>query len=110
MPELNLPKSQSARQKSKMAWRSGSLSRSLMTTARASLRSSPPSPLPRLQPPPLTAPHLQFRRFSLGSSRSLGELGCTQSLLPLHNTMATTCLTSHFAVSARAFCELPHGT
>ncbi|KAK4258814.1 hypothetical protein QN277_005218 [Acacia crassicarpa] len=93
-----------------MAWRSGSLSRSLMSTARASLRTSPPSSLSRLRPPPLTSPLLRSRRFSLPASRNLGELGCTQSLLPLHNTMASTCLTSHFAVSARACCELSHGT
>ncbi|XP_028767687.1 uncharacterized protein LOC114725356 isoform X2 [Neltuma alba] len=91
-----------------MAWRSGSLSRSLMSAARASLRPSPPSPLPRLRPPPLTAPLPWPRRFSSATSRSLGELGCAQSLLPLHNT--STCLTSHFAVSARACCELSHGT
>ena len=51
-----------------MAWRSGgSLSRSLISTARTStLRSSPP--LPRLRPPPLAAP----RRLYFGpASRSL---------------------------------------
>ncbi|KAF8406241.1 hypothetical protein HHK36_008326 [Tetracentron sinense] len=42
-----------------MAWRCGSLSRSLISTARASsLRSSPP--LRRLRPPPLSAPRLSF--------------------------------------------------
>ncbi|KAI4298523.1 hypothetical protein L6164_032073 [Bauhinia variegata] len=93
-----------------MAWRSGSLSRSLMSTARASLRPTTPSSIPRIRPPPLAAPSAQARRFSLGASRNLRELGCTQSLLPLHSTMATTCLTSHFTVNARAFCELSHGT
>ncbi|XP_054787156.1 uncharacterized protein LOC129293299 isoform X2 [Prosopis cineraria] len=91
-----------------MAWRSGSLSRSLMSTARASLRPAP-SPLPRLRPPTLTAPRLQARRFSLSASRNLGELGCTQSLFLLHGSMATTCLSSHFTVSARACCELSNG-
>ncbi|XP_014512145.1 uncharacterized protein LOC106770837 isoform X2 [Vigna radiata var. radiata] len=92
-----------------MAWRSGSLSRSLVSTARASLRPSAPSALPRLRPPPLTAPRVQSRRFSMPATRNLGQLGCTQSLLPLQSAMAITCLTSHVAVSARACCELSHG-
>ncbi|XP_018827813.1 uncharacterized protein LOC108996390 isoform X1 [Juglans regia] len=93
-----------------MAWRSGSLSRSLISTARtSSLRSSPP--LPRVRTPPLAAPRVQSRRFSFATApRNLGELGCTQSLLPLGNMLATTCLTSHLAVNMRAFCELSHGT
>ncbi|PON74735.1 hypothetical protein PanWU01x14_047940 [Parasponia andersonii] len=41
--------------------------------------------------------------------RNLGELGCVQSLLPLHG-VAATCLTSHLADNVRAFCELSHGT
>ncbi|KAL4615301.1 hypothetical protein ACB092_07G113600 [Castanea dentata] len=90
-----------------MALRSGSsLSRSLISTARASTRRASP-PLPRLRPPPLAAP----RRLSFAPlSRNLGELGCTQSLLPLGNVMAATRLTSHIAVNVRAFCELSHGT
>ena len=146
-----------------MAFRSGSLSRSLMSTARASLRpAAPSSTLPRLRPPPLAAPRVQSRRFSMPASRccltsffliidneieivsirisnqpsfaylwfgihlcnflasvvlilrmlyfffnrNLGQLGCTHSLLPL----GITCMTSHSAVSARACCELSHGT
>ncbi|KAH1190824.1 hypothetical protein GmHk_20G058259 [Glycine max] len=86
-----------------MAFRSGSLSRSLMSTARASLRpAAPSSTLPRLRPPPLAAPRVQSRRFSMPASRNLGQLGCTHSLLPL----GITCMTSHIAVSARACCEL----
>ncbi|XP_028780561.1 uncharacterized protein LOC114736844 isoform X2 [Neltuma alba] len=92
-----------------MAWRSGSLCRSLMSTARASLRPAAPSSLPRRCPQPLAAPRLQARRFSLSASRNLGELGCTQSLIPLHNSMSATCISSHFAVSARACCELSNG-
>ncbi|KAB5520714.1 hypothetical protein OIU85_001671 [Salix viminalis] len=90
-----------------MAWRSGgSLSRSLMSAARAPLpRSS--APLPRLRPPPTSAPRFQSRRLSLAPSRNLGELGCTQSLLPL---MATGRLTSRLNANVRAFCELSHGT
>ncbi|KAG5526374.1 hypothetical protein RHGRI_032603 [Rhododendron griersonianum] len=50
-----------------MAWR-GSLSRSVMATARSStIRSSPP--LPRLRPPPLAAPRLQSRRLSFANPR-----------------------------------------
>ncbi|KAG6652538.1 hypothetical protein CIPAW_05G013300 [Carya illinoinensis] len=92
-----------------MAWRSGSLSRSLISTARtSSLRSSPP--LPRVRTPPLAAPRVQSRRFSFATApRNLGELGCAQSLLPLGNVLATTRLTSHLAVNIRAFCELSHG-
>ncbi|KAF7840763.1 uncharacterized protein G2W53_003061 [Senna tora] len=88
-----------------MAWRSASLSRSLISTARASLRPSPSAPLPRLRPPP----PLTVMKIFFVWHRNLGELGCTQSLLPLHNTMVTASLTSHFAVSARACCELSHG-
>ncbi|XP_043713171.1 protein NONRESPONDING TO OXYLIPINS 2, mitochondrial-like isoform X2 [Telopea speciosissima] len=90
-----------------MAWRSGSLSRSLMSAARASSLRSTPS-LPRLRPPSLAAPRLQSRRFSL-STRTMGELGCTQSLLPLHSVVAAARLTSHLAVNARACCELSQG-
>ncbi|CAL5379025.1 unnamed protein product [Camellia sinensis] len=88
-----------------MAWR-GSLSRSVIATARSStLRSS--SPLPRLRPPPLSAPRLQPRRLSFTNPRNLGELGCVQSLMPL---VAGARLTSHLAVNVRACCELYHGT
>ncbi|KAK7280300.1 hypothetical protein RJT34_25362 [Clitoria ternatea] len=93
-----------------MAWRSGSLSRSFISSARTSLRSAAPSPLPRLRPPSLAAPRVQSRRFSMPASRNLGQLGCTQSLLPLYSTMAVTCMTSHIAVNARSCCELSHGT
>ncbi|XP_022922831.1 uncharacterized protein LOC111430696 isoform X2 [Cucurbita moschata] len=91
--------------KEEMAWRSsGSLSRALISSVRSSsLRSSPS--LPRLRLPPLTA----RPRLSFSTSRNLGELGCTQSLLPMHSIMGATCLTSHLCVSARAFCELSHG-
>ncbi|XP_024026986.1 uncharacterized protein LOC112093194 isoform X2 [Morus notabilis] len=90
-----------------MAWRSaGSLSRSLMSTARVSSLRSAPS-LPRLRPPNLAAPpRLPSRRLSFASTRNLGELGCAQSLLPMHSVMAST---SHLAVNLRAFCELSHG-
>ncbi|KEH44058.1 uncharacterized protein [Medicago truncatula] len=95
-----------------MALRSGSLSRSFISTARSSLRPAAPSPLPRLRPPPLATPRTQPRLFSMPatSSRNLGQLGCVQSLLPLHSTMAVACLTSHLVVSARACNELSNGT
>nr|XP_007143072.1 hypothetical protein PHAVU_007G041500g [Phaseolus vulgaris]ESW15066.1 hypothetical protein PHAVU_007G041500g [Phaseolus vulgaris] len=93
-----------------MAWRSGSFSRSLVSSARASLRPAAPSALPRLRPPPVTAPRVQSRRFSMPATRNLGQLGCIESLLPLHSTMAITCMTSHITVGARACCELSHGT
>ena len=43
-------------------------------------------------------------------SRSLGELGCVQSFLPIYSMTAASCLTSHLTVNVRAFCELSHGT
>ncbi|GMH23613.1 hypothetical protein Nepgr_025456 [Nepenthes gracilis] len=91
-----------------MAWRCGSLSRSLIPTARSSsIRSSPP--LTRLRSPPVSAPRLSHRRLSFAPSRNLGELGCTQSFLPLHVAIAIPRLTSHLSVEARACCELSHG-
>ncbi|XP_022763468.1 uncharacterized protein LOC111308993 isoform X2 [Durio zibethinus] len=92
-----------------MAWRSaGSLSRSVMSAARApSLRTSPP--LPRLRPPASSAPRLQSRRLSFVPSRNLAELGCFQSFLPLHSVVPTARLTSHLTVNLRACCELSHG-
>ncbi|KAJ7967530.1 Protein NUCLEAR FUSION DEFECTIVE 6 like [Quillaja saponaria] len=92
-----------------MAWRSGSLSRSLLSTARASIRQTAPAPIPRARPPSVAAPRIQSRRLSFVTSRNLGELGCTQSLLPLYSVMAATCLTSHLSVNVRAFCELSNG-
>ncbi|KAJ8763398.1 hypothetical protein K2173_002281 [Erythroxylum novogranatense] len=87
-----------------MAWRSvGSLSRSISSAARSSpIRSSPP--LPRIRPP--TTP----RRFLLSPSRNFRELGCAQSLLPLHGMSTSAHLASRFNSKLRAFCELSHGT
>ncbi|XP_077225001.1 uncharacterized protein LOC143858215 isoform X2 [Tasmannia lanceolata] len=96
-----------------MAWRcGGSLSRSLMASARrpsssSSLRSSPS--IPRLRSTPLASPRLQQRRLSFSHPRSFGELGCTQSLLPLHSVVAAARLTSHLSVTSRACCELSQG-
>ncbi|XP_008813195.1 uncharacterized protein LOC103723893 isoform X3 [Phoenix dactylifera] len=92
-----------------MAWR-GSISRSLHAAARSSSSSlrSRPAP-PRLRPPPLASPRLPRRRLSFASPRTLGELGCAQSLLPLHSVVAVPRLTSHLSVSARACCELSQG-
>ncbi|KAG6424952.1 hypothetical protein SASPL_115375 [Salvia splendens] len=91
-----------------MAWR-GSLSRSLMSAARAS---TPRSSLPHatLRSPPVSSSRLNSRRLSFSNPSTLGELGCTQSLLSLHRTVAGTRLTSHLADNVRAFCELSHGT
>ncbi|PIN17328.1 hypothetical protein CDL12_10011 [Handroanthus impetiginosus] len=90
-----------------MAWR-GSLSRSIMSTARASaFRSSPSLSVPsRIRPPSFSAPRVQPRRFSFSNPRTMGELGCTQSLMPLHCGVR---LTSHLNVDVRACCELSHG-
>ncbi|KAB2602815.1 hypothetical protein D8674_003820 [Pyrus ussuriensis x Pyrus communis] len=88
-----------------MAWRSaGSLPRSLVSTARvSSLRLA--APLHRLRPPSQSTPRRLF-----ASPRNVGELGCIQSLMPMHNVMAATCLTSHLAANGRGCCELSHGT
>ncbi|KAL5710225.1 hypothetical protein ACHQM5_020815 [Ranunculus cassubicifolius] len=84
-----------------MAWR-GSLSRSLISTARSSLRSSAaPPPLPRLRPP-LAAPRRLFTNPR--------PIGCAQSLIPLHSVVAAARLTSHLSVNARACAELSQGT
>ncbi|KAI3827960.1 hypothetical protein L1987_02049 [Smallanthus sonchifolius] len=85
-----------------MAWR-GSISRAMMSTARtSSFRST--APLPRLRPP-VSAPGFTSRR--LGNPRTLGELACAQSLLPLAGARLTS---SHLTLNVRAFCELSHGT
>ncbi|GAB4846935.1 hypothetical protein Ancab_025945 [Ancistrocladus abbreviatus] len=97
-----------------MAWRSGSLSRTLVNTARSSPLRPPStsSALPRLRPPPsFQANRLHPpRRLLLTNPRTLGELGCAQSLMPLHSVVADARLTSHVTVDARACCELSQGT
>ncbi|GAB4852844.1 hypothetical protein Ancab_017040 [Ancistrocladus abbreviatus] len=93
-----------------MAWRCG-MSRSLVSASQlSSIRSVPP--IPRLRPPPVSDPRLHHRRYTFAPSRNLGELGCTQSFLPLHSYiyMAVPRLTSHLSVDVRACCELFHGT
>ncbi|MFS8025231.1 hypothetical protein Hanom_Chr16g01472551 [Helianthus anomalus] len=85
-----------------MAWR-GSLSRTFISTTRSpSFR--PTTTLPRHRLPPLSPPRLHSRRVF--NPRTLGELGCAQSLLPM---LAGARLMSHIAVNMRAFCELSHG-
>lgn len=90
-----------------MAFR-GSISRSLVTAARTSLRSSPP--LPRA--PTASTPRILPRsRFPFSPARGLGgELGCVQSLLTFRDVAAGLPLTSHPLDNARAFCELSQGT
>ncbi|KAI3901429.1 hypothetical protein MKW92_018379 [Papaver armeniacum] len=64
-----------------MAWRSAeSLSRSLLSTARTSSDRSSPT-LTRLRPSQLPTSPPRTRRFSFVNPRTLGELGCTQSIL-----------------------------
>ncbi|CAL5372842.1 unnamed protein product [Camellia sinensis] len=88
-----------------MAWRCGSLSRSLISTARTSTVRSTTSSLPRLRPP-LHGHRPQSRRLLSSLTRTTGVVGCCESLLPLHSVVAATRLTSHIAVQARAWCEL----
>ncbi|GFP98495.1 DNA repair protein rad50 [Phtheirospermum japonicum] len=59
----------------------------------------------RLRPPPLSAPRIQRGRLSFSNPRTIGELGCAQSLMPLALGVR---LTSHLAVNVRACCELSH--
>ncbi|XP_026426467.1 uncharacterized protein LOC113322562 isoform X3 [Papaver somniferum] len=89
-----------------MTWRSaGSLSRSLLSTARASsVRSSPT--LPRLRPSPLPTSLPRARRFSFANPRTLGELGCTHSILP---PGAACHLSPHLSLNVRAFCGIFQG-
>ncbi|CAD5175618.1 uncharacterized protein LOC103982928 isoform X3 [Musa acuminata AAA Group] len=91
-----------------MAWR-GSISGSLLAAARSYSPRSPHA-VRRLPCPPVAGPRLQRRRLPLSPPRSLGELGCAQSFLPLYSVVAAPRLTSHLSVSARACCELSQGT
>ncbi|GJZ52690.1 hypothetical protein Tco_0607575 [Tanacetum coccineum] len=88
-----------------MAWRCGSLPRSLISTARSSaIRRSTTTPLR----PPLSGPRIRPGPTpSIPSFRTIGGvIGCTQSLLPLHSVVAAARLTCHISVQARACCEL----
>ncbi|KAI3842278.1 hypothetical protein MKW98_026068 [Papaver atlanticum] len=89
-----------------MAWRlAGSLSRSLLSTARASsVRSSPT--LTRLRPSQLPTSTHRTRRFSFVNPRTLGELGCTQSILP---PVAACHFSPHLSLNARDFCGVFQG-
>ncbi|MCL7040668.1 hypothetical protein MKW94_006723, partial [Papaver nudicaule] len=88
-----------------MAWR-GSASRSFISATRA-MRSTA-QPLPRIRPTPVMAPpRIQAApRFNFANPRTLGELGCTQSLLSMCSVAAAPRLTSHLAVNVRAWPEL----
>nr|GEU65788.1 hypothetical protein [Tanacetum cinerariifolium] len=93
-----------------MAWRCGSLPRSLISTARSSaIRRSTITPLRLPSSPPLSGPRI--RPGPIPSFRTIGGvIGCTQSLLPLHSVVAAARLTCHISVQARACCELSQGT
>ncbi|XLS92414.1 hypothetical protein HN51_068422 [Arachis hypogaea] len=87
-----------------MAWRCGSLSRSLISAIRTiPSRSS----VPRIHRPS-SSPSLRRPLFTL--PRNVGALGCTQSLMPLHSVNAAARFTSHISVESRACCELSQGT
>ncbi|CAH9123522.1 unnamed protein product [Cuscuta epithymum] len=105
-----------------MAWR-GSLSRSFISTVRASTaRSSPP--LSRIRPPPIAGSRAHSHSSSFTDPRSfyytgflnvfllwmffrtLGRLAAAQLLIPLLSKTAGPQL----KVDVRAFCELSHGT
>ncbi|XP_078440624.1 uncharacterized protein LOC144710668 isoform X2 [Wolffia australiana] len=86
-----------------MAFR-GSFSRSLISSARTSFRSSVPPPRRRPTPP------IGARRATSAHLRPLAALGCCQSLLPLHSAVAVARLSSHLSVNARACFELSQVT
>ncbi|KAM1631442.1 hypothetical protein ACFX2K_019458 [Malus domestica] len=85
-----------------MAWRYGSsLSRSLISTTRAStFRSSPSiSSLPCTPLHNLLGSNSRLTLFSLPVNA--GQLTCAQSLMPLHIALASARLTSHISVEVR---------
>ncbi|KAJ8450968.1 hypothetical protein Cgig2_032593 [Carnegiea gigantea] len=83
-----------------------SLSRSLISSARVRVSAlrSPPA-VPRLRPP---SSYTHRRRTSFGPTRNFGELGCTQSFLPISSLAAIPRLMAHLSAQARACCELSH--
>ncbi|KAI4315021.1 hypothetical protein L6164_027871 [Bauhinia variegata] len=96
-----------------MAWRCGSISRSLFSAARSMPSRSSPLPFTRLHRPsstPLRSHLLHPRRPLTRAPTTMGQLGCMQSLLPLHSAVASACLTSHISVESRACLELSQGT
>ncbi|GLT91077.1 hypothetical protein SLE2022_089850 [Rubroshorea leprosula] len=78
-----------------------SLTRSSLT------RSSAASPATGLPLPSRTTAS-SLRRFS--SSRSPAELGCVQSLLPLHSAVASARMTSCLCTTSRSCRALSQGT
>ncbi|KAF7828659.1 zinc finger protein 7-like [Senna tora] len=83
-----------------MAWRGGSLSRSVFSAARTVRSHSSPSSTTGLYRP--VSPSLHSNLVQ----RTMSQLACAQSLMPLHSVVATTRLTSHISVEFRACCEL----
>ncbi|XP_019446832.1 PREDICTED: uncharacterized protein LOC109350138 [Lupinus angustifolius] len=90
-----------------MARHCGSLSRSLFSAARTIPTRSSSQPI---SPPSLRSHLLHSRRPLNSLPSSIGPLGCTYSMLPLHSAVASVRLTSRITVESRAFCELSQGT
>ncbi|KAI3832817.1 hypothetical protein MKX03_026578 [Papaver bracteatum] len=59
-----------------------------------------------LRPSQLPTSPPRTRRFSFANPRTLGELGCTQSLLP---PVAACHLSPHLSLNARAFSGISQG-
>ncbi|KAK9678499.1 hypothetical protein RND81_11G215600 [Saponaria officinalis] len=97
-----------------MAWRSGSLSRTLFTAAARSpaTRTSAVNSTALRRPPSqiLANSGTSTRRFSFTNPRFVEVLACAPSLMPVHSVVARAQLTSYVAVDARACCELSQGT
>ncbi|KAG4925131.1 hypothetical protein JHK87_050671 [Glycine soja] len=89
-----------------MAWRCGSLSRSVLSAARFIPTCSSISRLHRSSLPSLRS-HLLHSRYPLNT---LPREVCMHSLMPLHNVDTSARLTSHISVESCACCELSQGT
>ncbi|KAL2569699.1 hypothetical protein AAZV13_18G144000 [Glycine max] len=89
-----------------MAWRCGSLSRSVLSAARFIPTCSSISRLHRSSSPSLRS-HLLHSHYPLNT---LPREVCMHSLMPLHNVDTSARLTSHISVESCACCELSQGT
>ncbi|KAF3448324.1 hypothetical protein FNV43_RR09037 [Rhamnella rubrinervis] len=85
---------------------------SIKSAIRSNVRTSTVKPTPSSSsssfPLPTKSNSNPLRRFSL--SRSPAELGCVQSLLPLHSAVAAARMTSCLSTTSRSCRALSQGT
>ncbi|KAK3039486.1 hypothetical protein RJ639_028068 [Escallonia herrerae] len=84
---------------------------SIKTAFRSNTRTASKTPMdgsPPKFPLPSRSTSSPLRRFSI--SRSPSELGCVQSLLPLHSVVAAARMTSRLSSSSRSCRALSQGT